>query len=155
MGRSVASYDMHIKSLRARSSPINLSALHCQVLSVERMATINSWAGSLDDATSYPIKLSCYDTRGLCSGFQLRRHKFESEANAGSHEARLDWIKHVGPLNQFGVCNPVNGHLVAMVLPLCKPERMRLLGYVYECKFTLLIHVYHLLLLRFSALVSD
>ena len=86
------------------------------------------------DETSYLISLSHYETQGLCSGIPLRRHKFESEANAGCHEARLDWIKYIGPIEQFGGCNPINGNFTAVAFPLLKPERVRLVAYIFECK---------------------
>jgi hypothetical protein len=86
------------------------------------------------DETSYLVPLSHYDTHSLCSGYTLRRHKSESEANAGCHEARQDWIKYIGPIEQFGGCNPLNGNFSAVVLPLAKPERLRLIAYVLECK---------------------
>jgi ophiobolin F synthase len=87
----------------------------------------------LYDATSYAIPISKYDTLGLCKNFPLRRHKWEAEANAGCHEARLDWIKYIGPCEDFGACNPISGNLTASLLPLTKPERLRLMGYMMEC----------------------
>ena len=87
-----------------------------------------------DDATSYEVDLADYDTHGLCSKYTLRRHKYETEANAGCHEARSDWIRYIGPVRQFGGCNPVNGNFSSVVLPLCKPECLRLVAYVLECR---------------------
>jgi ophiobolin F synthase len=86
------------------------------------------------DSTSYKVNIKNYDTNGLCSNFTLRRHKFEAEANAGCHEARSDWARFVGPIEQFGGYNPLNGNFSAVVLPLSKPERLRLIAYVLECK---------------------
>lgn len=85
------------------------------------------------DETSYLVSLSHYDTHSLCSDYTLRRHKYESEANAGCYEARQDWIKYVGPIEEFGGCNPINGNFSAVVLPLTKPERLRMIAYVLEC----------------------
>jgi hypothetical protein len=87
-----------------------------------------------DDLTSYVVKFSPNDTHGLASNYTLRRHKFEAEANAGCHEARSDWIKYIGPIEEFGGCNPINGNFTAVVLPLSKPERLRLIAYVLECE---------------------
>lgn len=87
-----------------------------------------------DDATSYELELTDYDTYGLCSKYRLRRHKYEIEANAGCYEARTDWIKYIGPVELFGGCNPINGNFSSLVLPLCKPERLRLVAYVLECR---------------------
>ncbi|KAF2202999.1 geranylgeranyl pyrophosphate synthase [Delitschia confertaspora ATCC 74209] len=91
--------------------------------------------GIADGLTSHLVDLSQYDTHGLCANYTLRRHKFEKEANAGCHEARSDWIKYIGPIKGFGNCNPINGNFTAVVLPLCKPERIRLLAYVLEYAF--------------------
>ncbi|KAL2021599.1 hypothetical protein VTK56DRAFT_6952 [Thermocarpiscus australiensis] len=88
-----------------------------------------------DNATSDVIDISQYDTQGFCPGYTLRRHRYESLANAGCHEARQDWIQYIGPVSEFGNCNPVNGNFTAVVLPLCKPERLRLVAYVIEYAF--------------------
>ncbi|USP73611.1 fusicoccadiene synthase [Curvularia clavata] len=88
-----------------------------------------------DDTTSDIIPISQYNTHGLCSNYTLRRHKYEAEANAGCREARSDWIKYIGPIEQFGGCNPINGNFSAVVLPLCRPERLRLIAYVLEYAF--------------------
>ena len=87
-----------------------------------------------DDVTSSLIPISQYKTHGLCTNYTFRRHKYEAEANAGCREARSDWIKYIGPIEQFGGCNPINGNFSAVVLPLCKPERLRLIAYVLECE---------------------
>lgn len=92
-----------------------------------------------DNATSVDVNLANYNTHGLCSKYTLRRHKYESEANVGCYEARSDWIKYVGPANRFGGCNPVNGNFLSLVLPLCKPERLRLVSYVIECKLSRIV----------------
>jgi hypothetical protein len=94
-------------------------------------STLTSQAS--DDRTSSIIDISQYNTHGLCANYTLRRHKYEAEANAGSHEARSDWIKHIGPVEQFGGCNPINGNFTAVVLPLCLPERIRIIAYIHEC----------------------
>jgi ophiobolin F synthase len=98
------------------------------------MSTLDS-SKARADATSYIVPLSNYDTHGLCADYTLRRHKWEAEANAGCHEARLDWIRYIGPIEQFGGCNPINGNFSAVALPLVKPERLRLIAYFFECKW--------------------
>ncbi|RAR08378.1 terpenoid synthase [Stemphylium lycopersici] len=50
-------------------------------------------------------------------------------------EARSDWTKYIGPTEQFGGCNPINGNLTAVALPLTKPERLRLIAYVFKYAF--------------------
>jgi hypothetical protein len=91
-------------------------------------------AQASDDLTSYLVPISQYDTHGLCSNYTLRRHKCEVDAKAGCLEARSDWIKYIGPVEQFGGCNPINGNFTVVVLPLSKPERLRLIAYVLECE---------------------
>lgn len=46
----------------------------------------------------------------------------------------MDWIRYIGPAPEFGGCNPVNGNFTALVLPLCKPERLQLVAYVLGCR---------------------
>lgn len=94
----------------------------------------------MDDYTSDLIVdfSSRYDTHGFCTsspGYTLRRHKAETLANAGCYEARQDWIQYIGPVEEFGNCNPINGNFTAVVLPLTKPERLRLVAYILEYAF--------------------
>jgi hypothetical protein len=98
-----------------------------------RMNTRNLTTASADN-TSYPVDISEYSIDGFCQNYELRRHRFESEANAGCHEARSDWVQHIGPIQEFGGFNPDNGNFTALVLPLCRPDRLRLVAYVLECK---------------------
>lgn len=88
---------------------------------------------ALDDEVSYVVPLSNYGTDGLCRDYTLRRSKWEAEANAGSHEARMDWMKYIGPIEEFGGCNPINGNFSAVALPLTRPDRLRLVAYLLEC----------------------
>jgi hypothetical protein len=41
----------------------------------------------------------------------------------------------VGPLRTEGSSNRFDGNFWALVLPLCKRERLRLIGYLGECEF--------------------
>jgi hypothetical protein len=85
--------------------------------------------------TAEILDLSKYDTHGFCPGYPLRIHKYETLADAGCHEARTDWIHYIGPADEFGGCNPLDGNCTALVLPLCKPERLQLVAYVMECRY--------------------
>jgi hypothetical protein len=89
---------------------------------------------SADNQTAYSLDISHYDTHGFCKDYPLRKHKFEEQANDGSHQARLDWAQYIGASDQFGGCNPINGNFTALVLPLCRPERLGLVAYVLECE---------------------
>lgn len=84
--------------------------------------------------TSDLVDISRFDTHGLGANYKLRRHKFEHLADTGCHKARSDWVKYIGPLTEFGGCNHINGNFSAVVLPLCRPDRLELIAYVLECK---------------------
>ncbi|KAK5124909.1 hypothetical protein LTR85_001099 [Meristemomyces frigidus] len=75
------------------------------------------------------------DTLGFCQGYQLRRHRDDAIANDGAHEARRDWMEHIGPIEQFGSCNPYDGNFTSLVLPFTKPDRLRLAAYIHEYAF--------------------
>jgi hypothetical protein len=85
--------------------------------------------------TSELLDISSFDTQGLCADYTLQRHKFEYLADRGCHKARSDWAKYVGPVKEFGGCNHVNGNFSAVVLPLCRADRLELVAYVLECEF--------------------
>lgn len=91
---------------------------------------------SRDQAPSRVLDATGSLTQGFGTGYILRRHNFEAEADAGCHELRSDWARHVGPVEEFGALNPVNGSFVSLCLPLCQPERLRLCAYIIECKPT-------------------
>ncbi|KAK3991456.1 isoprenoid synthase domain-containing protein [Cladorrhinum sp. PSN332] len=93
-----------------------------------------------DTVTAETLDLADYIPDGelgntFCKGFPLARHRHESLANAGSFEARSDWIKHIGPTQEFGNCNPIDGHFVALAWPLFKPDRLSLVSYTIEYGF--------------------
>jgi hypothetical protein len=91
-----------------------------------------------DDHTSTPFDMAAFDgTQSFCTGYPLRRHRFESLANRGSHEARQDWMRYIGPIktDQFGGCNPRNGNFTALVLPLVRADRLMTVAYVLEYAF--------------------
>lgn len=85
---------------------------------------------------SESLNVSDYPTLGMSANYDLRRHKFESLANDGAHEMRSDVRRYIGNPSDFGGCNPVNGHIIALTMPMIKPERVKLAGYVYECSST-------------------
>jgi hypothetical protein len=78
-----------------------------------------------DEQYANGLDFSQYDTQGFQTEFPLLIHKFEAEADSGSHEARRDWIKYIRPTIQFGGCNPVNGNFTSLTMPFCLPERLR------------------------------
>jgi hypothetical protein len=86
-----------------------------------------------DEPTAETLDLRGYATHGFCPGYPLRRHRHETLANAGCFEARRDWERYIGPAREFGSCNPLNGNFNALVFPLCRPDRLRLVSYIIEC----------------------
>ena len=83
----------------------------------------------------YHVRLAVVTGIGFFTdAYSVCLNNHEAEANSGCYEARRDWIKYIGPVEQFGGCNPVNGNFTAVVLPLCKPERLRMVAYILECK---------------------
>jgi hypothetical protein len=90
-----------------------------------------------DDATAETLDLTRYATHGFCPDYTLKIHRHETLANAGCYEARRDWARCIGPSDGFGGCNPFNGNFTALVLPLCKPERLSLVAYIIECRCSL------------------
>ena len=90
---------------------------------------------SEDETVSRPLDLTQYDTQGFCHGYPARIHDHEKEADDGSREARADWVRYIGPIDIAGGCNPFSGHFAALTLPTCKPERLRLVSYIFEYAF--------------------
>lgn len=88
-----------------------------------------------EDELSYQVDIHQHNTLGLAQDFQLRRHKYECLADAGSREARQDWIKHIGPLDVAGCVNPWSGNFAAITLPTCRPERLKIITYIFEYAF--------------------
>jgi hypothetical protein len=87
------------------------------------------------ERTAETLEIAQYATHGFCPAYPLKRHRHEKLANAGCHEAREDWAKYIGPAREFGGCNPLDGNFTALALPLCKPERLKLVAYLLECTF--------------------
>lgn len=85
------------------------------------------------DATSYAVPRYAPDMAGFCHGYELRRHRYEHKANEGSLRCRADWETFIGPIERWGSCNPWDGHFGAVVLPFCRPERLAVLCYIFEC----------------------
>lgn len=90
------------------------------------------------DELSVHVTRDAPDIDGLCHGYELRRHKHEQNANEGSLRCREDWTKYIGPIERWGNCNPYEGHFASVVMPMCKPERLALASYIFECKDNLL-----------------
>ena len=90
---------------------------------------------SEDETISRPLHLAQYETQGFCEGYPARRHNHEKEADIGLREARADWVRYIGPVDIAGGCNPFSGHFASLTLPTCKPERLRIISYVFEYAF--------------------
>lgn len=91
----------------------------------------------IEDKTSTLVSRSTPSIQGFCHNYPLRRHKYEHEkANQeGSLKCRADWEQYIGPVGgRWGSCNPWEGHFGAVVLPLCRPERLGVACYIFECE---------------------
>ncbi|KAE8369819.1 isoprenoid synthase domain-containing protein [Aspergillus caelatus] len=90
---------------------------------------------NFEDDTSYRVERSAPDIEGFCHHYAMRQHKYEEKANLGSLQCRADWVKYIGPIERWGSCNPYEGHFGSVVLPLCKPERLAIISYIFEYAF--------------------
>lgn len=86
------------------------------------------------EATSFKVPRDTISIGGFCDQYSLRRHNYEEKANQGCFRLRKDWQKYIGPIERWGSCNPFEGNFGSVVLPLCKPDRLELACYIFECK---------------------
>lgn len=89
------------------------------------------------DDTSDRVPRASRDLQGFCRDYPLRRHKFEDWANTGSQQCRNDWEQYIGPIERWGCCNPWEGHFSAVVLPFCRPDRIAIISYCFECEISM------------------
>ncbi|KAL2139942.1 hypothetical protein VTI28DRAFT_4454 [Corynascus sepedonium] len=59
----------------------------------------------------------------------------DDAATAETLDISQDWARYIGPVGEFGNFNPIDGNFTALVLPLCKPERVKLVAYILEYAF--------------------
>ncbi|BAE64279.1 unnamed protein product [Aspergillus oryzae RIB40] len=97
---------------------------------------------NFEDDTSYRVERGSPDIEGFCRHYALRRHKYEEKANLGSLQCRADWVKYIGPIERWGSWNPYEGHFGSVVLPLCKPDRLAIISYIFECMDNLTIDAF-------------
>lgn len=89
-----------------------------------------------EDATSFKVhREGSSNIGGFCDQYSLRRHKHEDKADQGCLRLREDWEKYIGPIERWGSCNPFEGNFGSVVLPMCRPDRLALVCYIFECKF--------------------
>lgn len=86
------------------------------------------------DSTSSIVHVSPQERLGFCTGYEIRRHKNESEANRAIHRARQDWLRYIGPTTTFANANPYHGNFASLVLPFTLPERVAISAYFLECR---------------------
>lgn len=94
-----------------------------------------------ESQTSYLVNRPSRDIHGFCEDYPLGRYKFEEEANKGSSQCRRDWTKYIGLIERWGSCNPWEGHFGAVVLPFCRPERLAIISYIFECKHPVIVTI--------------
>lgn len=94
------------------------------------------------NAYSHIVDLTQYDCEGFLASYEdqhyeLRRTNADVEAycNAGTEDLRLDWEKYIGPVQEFGSRNDLDGHWCGLCLPLILPERHYLVAYIFEYAF--------------------
>ena len=87
------------------------------------------------DIISDIVEMPQGDHLGFCPGYQLRRPKMaaEKEANQGSHQARRDWHRLIGPIDTFANTNPYQGNFASICAPFMLAERAALVSYLFEC----------------------
>lgn len=91
----------------------------------------------IEDKTFYLVERSTPDIQDFCHNYPLRRHKFEDKANEGSYQCRADWAEYIGSIGRWENCNPWEEHFGAVVLPLCRPEKLAVISYILGCTFFL------------------
>jgi hypothetical protein len=89
---------------------------------------------------SKPYDVAAASKQGCWSILPLRIHKDEHLAVEASYEFLSDWEKVVGKVEgvEDTICLCFNGHFVAVTIPECIPERLRIVtrlsdfSYVYD-----------------------
>jgi hypothetical protein len=92
-----------------------------------------------EGATSFKPQRDTKGIGGFCDQYSLRRHKHEDKADQGCLQLRDDWQTYIGPIERWGSCNPFEGNFGSVVLPMCKPDRLALVCYIFECKQLIMI----------------
>lgn len=92
------------------------------------------------DEVSHLVSRQTSGIDGFCHDYPLRRHKYEQKADEGTFRCREDWRKNVGSVCRWANYNPFQGNFMALVLPLCRPERLALVSYFNESKFWLSVN---------------
>lgn len=85
------------------------------------------------DKASYIVSIDEEEHQGFSKSFTLRKSRDEAAANDGSHLARKDWQRFIGPIDAFGACNPYQGNFTSLALPYTQPERIGICAYFIEC----------------------
>ncbi|OCK79669.1 terpenoid synthase [Lepidopterella palustris CBS 459.81] len=86
---------------------------------------------------SNPIGPTPFDGQGFAEGFPARRHNDKAIIDAAYREARADWVKLVGtPIdNIYGCLSHSYGSFAELIMPMHRPERLRIIAYSYEYHF--------------------
>ncbi|KAI3329071.1 putative geranylgeranyl diphosphate synthase [Xylariaceae sp. AK1471] len=78
---------------------------------------------------------STYVTHGLCDGIPLRCHNNPELEEIGILKCHEDWRKSVGPLGLYRGCFGPRWNAIAITIPECLPERLKIVSYVVETGF--------------------
>ncbi|KAK6537974.1 hypothetical protein TWF694_010867 [Orbilia ellipsospora] len=101
----------------------------------QRLEQLLSNFGFDPDNVSTLLDPTVHLTAGFAREFPLRVSKFEKQSDEGVDEARSDWATYVGTFEKWGTRDPNLGNGIALVTPLCRPDRIKTLGYICEWAF--------------------
>ncbi|OQO12284.1 hypothetical protein B0A48_02925 [Cryoendolithus antarcticus] len=82
-----------------------------------------------------PLNPSMYNIDGFCTGYAAKRHNRQGIATAASLDFRTRFFDAVGDLSEsstFTFENPTHGHVVTLLMPHTRPERLALLSALSE-----------------------
>ncbi len=81
------------------------------------------------------IDPSTYETESICNNIPLRKHKESFKEHSGALRAQKDWIKLVGPLNDYKGGLGSEYSFIQVTVPECLPDRLEILAYANEFAF--------------------
>lgn len=76
-----------------------------------------------------------YETHGLCTGIDLRRHKDPMGEIKGAIRCQTDWSKLVGPTRNYKGTLGDPFSFIRVAIPESLPERLELISYANEYAF--------------------
>ncbi|KAK6443397.1 hypothetical protein LTR95_000223 [Oleoguttula sp. CCFEE 5521] len=104
---------------------------------LDRSESLNMAKDQLSGLPLYiePLDPSMYNIDGFCTGYAARRHNRQGIATAASLDFRTRFFDAVGDPSEsstFTFENPTHGHVVTLLMPHTRPERLALLSALSE-----------------------